>query len=351
MPFSRKTLPQLRQQIAVDIERYSGQAASSRGDIYYPLAQAVAGAVHGLHGHLQYTVEQLFDQSADDTNLLRRAAEMGIYRLPASRASGLLTLTGNNGVSIPAETLLQDDNQKIYRSTQTVNLTNGTANLPVEAVEAGVAGNLVAGTTLQFITPVSGVDTQASVISLSGGADAETISRVRERLAERRKHPPMGGSAQDYIAWTKGAHADITRAWCTPNALGLGTVVVRFVTDNLATPIPTQAHIDAVKAQLETVRPAGMKRLEVYAPVAKALHLTLTRLTPNDDQTRTAITAELKDLLQREAKPGGTIYLSQINEAISLATGERDHRISLSDDFTCAAGEFPILGDITWPTA
>nr|WP_315981892.1 baseplate J/gp47 family protein [Aliamphritea spongicola] len=192
MPFSRKTLPQLRQQIAVDIERYSGQAASSRGDIYYPLAQAVAGAVHGLHGHLQYTVEQLFDQSADDTNLLRRAAEMGIYRLPASHASGLLTLTGNNGVSIPAETLLQDDNQKIYRSTQTVSLTNGTANLPVEAAEAGSAGNLISGTTLQFITPVSGVDTQASVISLSGGADAETISRVRERLAERRKHPPMG---------------------------------------------------------------------------------------------------------------------------------------------------------------
>ncbi|WP_420555172.1 baseplate J/gp47 family protein [Neptuniibacter marinus] len=349
MPFIRKSLKTLREQVSTDIERHSGESASARGDTYYPLAQAVAGVAYGLHGHLQYNVEQLFDDSADDENLLRRAAEMGIYRIGAYRASGTATITGNEGATVSIETLLQDDNQQLYRVTTETTIVSGTATLQLTAVDAGAAGNLTAGVTLRLVNSVLDIDSTATVIEITGGADMESIDRVAERLSERRKNPPMGGSDNDYIAWAKAAHVDVTRAWCYSNTPYIGAVTVRFVTDNLSTPIPTQTHIDTVTDYTDAVRPAGMRGFTVGTLVAKPLAITFTRLTPNTTATKAAIRAELTDLIKREGQPGGTLLLSQINEAISLATGETDHRIDLTDDFTCFAWQFPVLGVTTWP--
>jgi uncharacterized phage protein gp47/JayE len=349
MPFERPTLVQLRDRTATDIERHSGQDATSRGSAYAPIAKAQAGLAHGLHGHLAWIADQLFDDTADDANLLRRAAEMGITRIPAARASGTATATGNDGAVIPAETLLQTDDEILYRVTAEASIVAGTATLQLTAVEPGAAGNQAAGVTLRFISPVLDVDSEATVVEITSGADIEPITRVRERLAERRTNPPMGGNSADYIAWAKAAHVDVTRAWCYPNENGLGTVVVRFVTDDLSTPIPTQAHVEAVTDYTDQVRPAGMKAFNVYAPVAKSLDITFTALSPNTPTVRAAIEAELKDLISREGEPGGTLLLTHINEAISLATGETDHRHDLVDDFTCATGEFPVLGALTWP--
>lgn len=349
MPFERPTLVQLRDRIAADIERHSGQDATSRGSAYAPLAKAQAGLAHGLYGHLAYIGDQLFDDTADDTNLLRRAVEMGVARIAAVRASGTATATGNDGAILPAETLVQTDDEILYRVTNEATISGGSATLVLTAVEPGDAGNQLVGVTLRFVSPVLDVDSEATVIAITGGADIEAIERVRERLAERRTNPPMGGNANDYIAWAKAAHVDVTRAWCYSNEAGLGTVVVRFVTDDLGTPIPTQTHVDSVVDYIDSVRPAGMKSFNVYAPAVKNLNITFTALTPNTAAVRAAIEAELKDLIAREAEPGGTLLLSHINEAISLASGETDHRHDLAADFTCAIGEFPVLGALTWP--
>ncbi len=349
MSFDRPELTTLRQRVSADIERHGDESASQRGDTYYPLSQAVAGVAHGLHGHLQYNVDQIFDETADDENLLRRAAEVNIFRIQASRASGTATITGTEAAIIPAETLLQTDAQQLYRVTEQATIAAGTATLQLKSVEVGTEQNQDSGTTLRLVNSVLDVDTTATVIEISGGAYIESIDRVRERLSDRRKNPPMGGNGWDFIAWAKAAHVDITRAWCYSNTPYIGAVTVRFVTDNLATPIPTQAHIDAVQDHTDIVRPAGMRGFTAAGLTAKALDLTFTKLVPNNATTQAAIEAELKDLIARAAEPGGTLLLSQINEAISIATGETDHAIDLTDDFTCAVGEFPELGVMTWP--
>lgn len=349
MSFDRPELTTLRQRVSADIERHGDETASKRGDTYYPLAQAVAGVAHGLHGHLQYNVDQIFDDTADDENLLRRAAEVSILRIQATRASGTATITGTEAAIIPAETLLQDDDQTIYRVTEQAVIAAGIATLQLKSLDVGTDQNQDVGTTLRLINSVLDIDTTATVVEITGGADIESIDRVRERLADRRKNPPMGGNDWDYIAWAKAAHVDITRAWCYSNTPYIGAVTVRFVTDNLATPIPTQAHIDAVQSYTDIARPSGMRGFTVAALTGKALDITVTKLVPNNATTQAAITAELKDLISREGEPGGTLLLSQINEAMSIATGETDHAIDLVADFTCAAGEFPELGVLTWP--
>ncbi|MGO2354629.1 MAG: baseplate J/gp47 family protein [Marinomonas foliarum] len=351
MPFLRPTRSTIQARVAADIERHSGQSASSRGDIYYPMAQAVAGVSHGLHGHLVYNADQLFDDSCDDETLLRRAAEVGIFRIQAYRAAGTATITGNNGAQLLTETLLQSDSGVTYRITAAATIVDGLAIVNLTAVDAGAAGNLNAGTTLRFVSTQLDIDSEVTVINMAGGSDIETIKRVRERLADRRKNPAMGGNKADYVAWVLAAHSDITRAWCYPNESGLGTVTVRFVTEDLDSPIPSQTHIDAVKALVDVERPAGMKRFYALAPAPKSLDLVFTFLSPNTTAVRTAIIAELQDLLRREAAPGATLYISKIREAISLATGEENYVITLTDDVSSLAGEFLVLGDITWPAA
>jgi uncharacterized phage protein gp47/JayE len=62
-----------------------------------------------------------------------------------------------------------------------------------------------------------------------------------------------------------------------------------------------------------------------------------------------AVAAELADLLRREAEPGGTILVSHLREAISIAVGETNHVLSSpAADVTHATGQIATLGTITW---
>ena len=304
--------------------------------------------------HIDYQSDQIFDDSADDENLVRRAAEMGVNRIGAARASGAdaVDLPATDGTVIPAETILIKGDLS-YRVTADVTASSGVAVLSVSALEPGAAHNLGEGETLTVTQTIPGADTTATVnaTSISGGADIESINRVRTRLQERRQNPPMGGNDEDYIRWAKEAHVDVTRAWCYSNENGLGTVVVRFVTDDLETPIPTQAHKDAVFDYIDQpgVRPSGMAGFEVGDLTAKPLDITFTSLTPDTQAVRDAIEAELDDYLRRGLEPGGTATISKIREAISTAAGEEDHAIDLTDDVTSDTTELIVLGDITWP--
>jgi uncharacterized phage protein gp47/JayE len=61
------------------------------------------------------------------------------------------------------------------------------------------------------------------------------------------------------------------------------------------------------------------------------------------------VQAELTDLFVREGSPGGTILLSHIREAISQATGETDHILTVpAANVVLGAGAIPVLGTVTW---
>lgn len=348
MAYIPERLATLRNRISADLERWTGKAASKRGDVYYPISQAMAGTAHGLYRKIDHLEAQLFDDSCTDDNLIRRAAEVGVFRIAASRALGSVLLRGSWGAVMPAGQLLTYNGQQ-YRITEDAELTRGVAIANIRAVEPGAAGNLPADTQLTLNQSVAGVDSTATVQELSGGADIESIERLRNRLKERRLNPPQGGSASDYVAWAKAAHSDVTRAWCYPNEMGPGTVVVRVTTDNLDSPIPSDGVIEAVNNHINQLRPAGMRGFNTDSIIPKRLNIKVTRLSPNTAAVQKAVEAELDDMLRRDAEPGGTLRISRIHEAISLASGETDHAIDLTDDIHCNSNELIVLGTVTWP--
>ena len=117
--------------------------------------------------------------------------------------------------------------------------------------------------------------------------------------------------------------------------------------------IPTTAQVAAVTAHLEALRPMAVD-LTVAAPSPVPLDLTINAVTPDTPEVRAAIAAELADLIERTASPGGPIRVSHLREAISAAEGETDHELTAPAGtgnppaVTHGAAEIAVAGVISW---
>lgn len=349
MPFSRPTLQQLIDRAASDIEsRLPGTDARLRRSLLNILARMHAGAMHGLYGYHEWLAKQLMVDTSEAEYLDRHASIWQITRKAAAASVGNITATGTNGVTVPAGTALQRSDGAEYTTDADATIASGTATIAVTASVGGTAGDTAAASTLSFISPIAGVNSSATVAvgGLTGGADIETDDSLRSRLLERLRRPPNAGTKEDYEAWALEV-AGVTRAWCNPLELGLGTAVVRFVRDDDVSLIPDAGEVAAVQAYIDARRPIGAA-ITVSAPTAVALNISIT-LTPNTAAVRDAVTAELTDLLRREAAPGGTILLSHIREAISTAAGETNSVVTApTGDVTHTTSQIATLGTVTF---
>ena len=349
MPFERPALADLIERGQADMEaRLPGSDARTRRSNLNVLARVNAGAVHGLYGYLDWIARQVFPDTADAEILDRWGAVWGVVRKPPSFAAGGVSFSGQAGSVIPAGTELAFGTSRFEIDADVV-FSGAGASGTVTALEPGLAGNLPTGTGLVFVSPVAGVAGTASVASpgLAGGVDAEADTSLRARLLARIRQPAQGGAAHDYEAWAL-AVPGITRAWVYPEELGPGTVTVRVVTDDaVGGLIPAPDVVDAVQDYIDARRPVTA-RPTVVSPVAVPLALSIS-VSPNTAAVRAAVEAELADLLRREAVPGGTILLSRLREAVSIAAGEFDHMLtSPVADVTHGTGQIAVPGVITW---
>jgi uncharacterized phage protein gp47/JayE len=352
--FDRPTLAALVGRVRADFRgRLSIAGPLVRRAMADVLGAVWGGAVHLLHGHIEWASRQLFPDTSDADYFLRQAAMYGITPTPASFATGNVIATGVNTSVIPEDTIVQLDEGVTYRVTGDAVIAGGVATVALEAVLAGSAANVDAGATLTFESPITGVDATVTVASggLAGGFEQGSIDSTRARLFLRWQEPPEGGADQDYRAWAL-AVAGVTRVFVYPNELGLGTVVVRFVLDGEADIFPAAPVVAAVQAALDAERPITAE-VTALAPTPLAVDFTIS-VTPDTTDVHNAVEAELGDLLFREAEPGdgagrGTIRLSRILVAIGVAEGVEDFTLtSPVADVVPATGALPVMGTATF---
>lgn len=348
MSYTRPTLPALIAQGEADIEsRLPGADAKVRRTNLNVLARILAAGLHGLYGFVTWLARQVMPDTAD-ADYLERWASIWLTtpRVSAEFAAGSVTFSGTDGAVVPVGTAMQRADGVAYEVTTAGTVAGASVTVPVVAVDAGQNGNAVAGAKLALISPVAGL-TSTGVVSagaLTGGADDETDALLRARLLSRIRNPPMGGSAADYIAWALEVPG-VTRAWVFAGQAG--EVWVFFVRDADLSFIPDAAEVLAVQGYIAERRPVTAL-FEARAPIADAIAFTI-HVVPDTPTVRANVEAELHDLFQRDATPGGTLALSRIREAISLAAGELDSTVtSPVADVTSASGHMATVGVITW---
>lgn len=343
MPFDTPSLPALIARTGADMEGSDGMRRSDAA----VLARTHSAVVYGLYEFLAWQFLQHRPDTCDADHLAMHARDRGVDQKLPNYAAGYVAVTGNAGASVNMGERLQRSGV-MYEVVEGVVLTAGAAAVGVQAMDAGAAGNLLAGDVLQFVSPVIGVNSQATVDAdgLTGGTELEPEEDWRDRVVDAFRRVPHGGNADDYVTWAKD-QPGVTRAWCKRNWTGPGTVAV-FVVNDAADPITlTPAQCLQVLAGIQGMRPVTAD-LSLHTPALVPVNYKLT-VEPNTPAVRAAVEVQLKALHERNSEQGARLLHTHIGEAISGAKGETDHQlIEPADDVVPAAHELLVYGGITW---
>jgi uncharacterized phage protein gp47/JayE len=352
--FERPTRRQILARVQADVEgEVDGVSAQVRRRPEFGLAVGVTGAADSLHAHLAWVAEQIIPDQAAERVLLRWADLFGLSRNVATAATGTITVTGSGG-TLPAATewIRVSDGMSFTTDTDYTITTTAPVAVTAAAGFEGLAGNLSTGTKLQLVSPIAGVDSEATVLTpgLVGGADQETLAALLVRLLDRIQRPPLGGAPGDHAAWALEV-SGVTRAWEYAGRdgngnPGIGKVAVTFMCDGSFTNgIPDSDKVLEVQNYLDARSPA---EVIVFAPTPVDYDWRVVP-SPNTVLVQNAIIAEVTDMLARDAEPGGTIKISRFEEAVSTATGEISHATyTPAGDVTVDFGEISVPGTPTW---
>jgi uncharacterized phage protein gp47/JayE len=362
MPWNTPTLAQTRQQNRDYVTGQLGAPLVPNSNARI-LADGNAALASLNFQYLGWLAKQLLPDTAEDAFLDRFGAIWLLNadgtrgRKAATYASGSVTLTGLQGSDFPVASQLVGYSIPPfgYETTQDCEIGAGATPVTIRATVAGAGGNLVPGEPLAIVTAADGgVDATATVVSLTGGTDPESDTDLLARILQRIQQPPMGGDKQDYVAWTLEV-AGVTRAWCYPLEMGIGTVTVRFMCDVLRAAefgFPQTADVTAVTTFLDTVRPVTVQDLYVVAPIAEPIDLAISNLAIAANTTlgvvKAAISASITAMLAEVAIPGQTIFNEWVSAAIRYTQGVVSFDLAFADMPMPDNGHLATLGTITY---
>lgn len=334
MSFVTPDFQAIRDAILRDIANQVPAASVGPDSDFTMRANATGAAVEGLYQHQQWIVRQLFPDTADSDYLERHAGLRGLTRKAATVATGSISFAGTPGAAVPIGTAAAAPDGTAFVTTASGTLgAGGTVAIAAQASVAGSAGNQSAATALTLSSAPSGVLSNASIVTMTGGTDVETDASLLARLLFDLRNPPCGGAAHDYYQWAMSV-AGVTAAYIYSNRRGLGTTDVVILTSGGLAGAPL---IAAVQSTIDSVRPVQADFLAL-APTAVPVNVTATLTLAAGAVTATvqaAINAGLQAYFN-SLKPGDTAYLNRIRAIISDVSGVVDFALTAPTGNTAA---------------
>jgi uncharacterized phage protein gp47/JayE len=353
MPWPTMTLQQLRMLNANNITAQLQSQPLIPNSSLRVMADANAGLCYQTLLYLNWLALQLMPDTAE-TEWLDRFGTIWVGgRKAATYASGTVTCTGIIDIAVPSGSQLSAVTAAgtfLFITTEEIVIGSTPTPVSVSAITPGAAGNLATGSVMQFTSAIAGVNSIATVVTLVGGSDQESDDELRARVLLRIREPPMGGDATDYVQWAL-SYPGVTRAWCSPLEMGIGTVTVRFMCDELRAEyggFPLPDDVDALAAYLDTLRPVAVKDFFVEAPIPMPVNLRISYLDSDIESTRAAIEQSLLAQFMALQVPGATWYRAWSDAGINAAPGVNAYDLVASDVTMPSPGYMAVLGDITF---
>jgi uncharacterized phage protein gp47/JayE len=366
MPFSRPTLTDLQTGVASDIaSSVPGSDPLLRFSNLRITGRVQAGLAHLHYGYIDWVAKQAVPFTSTDEYLAGWGALKNTYLKQSTPATGSATFPGSSGTILAGTQIVRSDGF-IYTTNADATVSGSSVTVAVTALTPGANGNCDAGTVLTLGTAVTGIQSGGSAVAaFTGGADVETQAAFYSRVMGAFQASPQGGAQADYVTWALQV-AGVTRAWVSPNGFGAGTVVVYVMFDNAeaahggfpqGTNGVAAAETRAAAATGDQLTVANyIYALQpvtalVYAcaPTPNSINFTLTGTASWSVATKTAVTAAIAGVLQSNGTPGGTVYMSDIESAISAISGTAGFVItSPTGNIVSATGSLPVVGTVTF---
>lgn len=326
MPFTVPAFAKIRDDLLRDLKNQLPDADVGPDSDYFIRATSVASAVEGLYQHQTWIVRQIFPDTADREYLELHARTRGLTRKAAVAAQGQISVAGTPGAAVPTG-LTGKLGDQTYATTQAgVIDANGVATVTAVASTAGTAGNATASAVVELTAAPSGVTSQATIVTMTGGVDEESDGELLARLLELIRRPPAGGNQYDYRRWAMEV-AGVTAAFVYPLRRGLGTVDVVITS---AGALPSATTITAVQDYIDDVRPVTAKNSLVLAPTLKVVNVNVS--VQLSEITLAVAQAQIEAALGtyfNQLAPGETAIKSRIEALVSDLSGVVDRAVTL----------------------
>ena len=195
--------------------------------------------------------------------------EYGIDRKIGTSAVGEVTFEGADGTSISNGTVIYH-NDLYYVVLNDADISNGKADLIVEAYEMGKKYNVIRNTEFALKENIQGVTRVYAKEDFKGGTDTETDEELRDRYFDTIKKSYTSGNVAHYEAWTTEV-SGVGLCKVYPLKNGNGTVEVVITDSNMLG--ASSELIESVKANIEEKRPIGAN-VSVVSATEKAINIT-----------------------------------------------------------------------------
>lgn len=366
MPWLTPKLREVRISVRDDITAAFNGAVIIGNSVLRVMADVMSGLAHLTLRYIDWLARQFLPDTAETEWLDRHGdlwlvnADGSVGRKGATLAAGTATINGTSGFILASGTTFQASTGIGYELTEQITLGDVATVIHVRALTGGVIGNLGADDTIGLIDLIQGVDNDAIVVVIDGGTDAENDDDLRARILYRIQQPPMGGDASDYVVWAT-AVSGVTRAWAAPLEMGLGTMTIRFMMDDLrasANGFPNMSDIANVTTYIDSKRPVAIKDRWILAPIPEPIDFSISGLNPDTVAVRAAIEVNVRQMLREKAapahaingvmQPAQTIYASWVSDAITNVPGVINFKLIMEDHPMPNNGALAVLGTIIY---
>ena len=312
---------------------------------------ALAAQVCALYVQADWTVRQAFPQSAEGEYLDRHALLRGLERKEAAAARGVVRFTAGSTAgearSIPRGTVCMTAGLVRFETTEEGIIPAGllTADVPVQALIPGAAGNVAPGTiTAMAVAPV-GVASCTNPQACAGGGDQEGDEELRARVLDTFRRLPNGANAAYYqkeaLSFDQVAGASVV---ARPRGVGTVDVVVTTLAG-----LPGQELLNTLTAYFQERREIAVD-VQVRVPQTVTVDLGV-KVTPKEGRTFAEAKAEAEAALRSwftGKRLGQDVLRAQLGSLIYSCESVSNYAIqSPAADVAVAADVLPVLGTLT----
>lgn len=341
-----KTVEELYSDMQTDFTARTGMEISLGGDLSARL-YAAAAQIYSLYVQADWVNRQCFPQTAQGEYLDHHAQLRALERKKAARAQGIVRFFGDAASTmdraIPAGTICMTPGLVRFETTQNAVMAAGTSHVdvPVQAVEPGTSGNVIAGSVRSLSAPPIGITGCTNPLAMTGGTNAEDDEQLRARILDSFLRLPNGANSAFY---EQGALSfdEVAAAVALPRNRGTGTVDVVVAT---AQGVPEPKLLNRLNEYFRERREIAVD-VAVLAPETVPVDISVQIESADAEEAVLRVQQVLREWFSGQ-RLGQNVLRAKLGSLIFAVDGVDNYKLTApAADIAVGKAQLPVLGTV-----